>query len=306
MNKRFSLLATLVVFGTLLFASQALASNSSYSNVPSWNGTDVATTWGPAGTQTYGETIPGNGEELSSFTFYLDVNPNIVFRAVVGTWDGHKVGSSLWSSSDMTSGGTNGTLAPVTVTLPQGITLALGQQYVIFFTIDFSTQPGSVTPSDGQWGAIPTSPTDSFPQGGYVYQNSANPANLFATNWTTTGYASSRDLVFTAQFGQPVSPSVDSVNSCANGNAYRAGDGSFGSFLTIAESEFNTGNYTDALGANWTVTPANFVKGVGATCDNPQNAGYVYSGYNVSADGTVDVAAPQFNIYPYWIPASKL
>lgn len=81
------------------------------------------------------------------------------------------------------------------------------------------------------------------------------------------------------------------------------GDGTMGMFQDITVADWNNPNgpYYDAVAANW-------VEGMGLTCDNPVALGYKASGYNVAWGGKVDeahnpggVRASGFNnIYPYF------
>jgi hypothetical protein len=82
------------------------------------------------------------------------------------------------------------------------------------------------------------------------------------------------------------------------------GDGTTGMFqdITVAEWNDKDGQYFDASAANW-------VEGLGLTCDNPLALGYKSAGYNVAWGGQPDpgndpngVRASGFNnIYPYFI-----
>ncbi len=82
------------------------------------------------------------------------------------------------------------------------------------------------------------------------------------------------------------------------------GDGTMGMFQEITVADWNNpnGQYYDAVAANW-------VEGMGLTCDNPVALGYKAAGYNVAWGGKPDEAnnpgglrASGFNnIYPYFI-----
>lgn len=101
----------------------------------------------------------------------------------------------------------------------------------------------------------------------------------------------------------PVAASAAQVNrasGCANGSAFRVADASKGFFVDVTGEQLLAGSFVDGNGNSWKVTPANWVKGVGATCDNPLLQGYKYSGFKVDDSGTVNQAAPQFNIYPFY------
>ncbi len=81
------------------------------------------------------------------------------------------------------------------------------------------------------------------------------------------------------------------------------GDGTMGSFQQIAVAEWNNPNgpYFDASAANW-------VEGMGLTCDDPVALGYESAGYSVAWGGKQDpnhdakaVRGSGFNnIYPYF------
>ncbi len=96
-------------------------------------------------------------------------------------------------------------------------------------------------------------------------------------------------------------PQVTSLGACKS--LLRA-DGTTGTFqqITVADWNDSTGKYFDA-------TPANWIEGVGLTCDNPLALGYKAAGYNVAWGGKPDpghdpkgVRGSGFNnIYPYFI-----
>lgn len=95
-------------------------------------------------------------------------------------------------------------------------------------------------------------------------------------------------------------PPVTYVGVC---KMLERGDGTMGMFqqVTVAEWNDKEGRYYDAVPANW-------VEGVGLTCDNPVALGYKPAGYNVAWGGKQDanhdvngVRASGFNnIYPYF------
>ena len=93
---------------------------------------------------------------------------------------------------------------------------------------------------------------------------------------------------------------VDRAEGCASGLAYRVADKSYGEYVDVSVEQLNSGTYTDALGKTFSVVPAAFGQGYGLTCDNLAGLGYKDSGYKVDGSGTIDTAAPQFNIYEYW------
>lgn len=201
------ILATVLV--AALSAPGSASSATVYGNSASWNGTDELCCWGPSSTSTYGETFAGTGADLRSFTFKLDVNPNIVFQGAVATWDGTKAGTILWQSGDQTTGGSNGTYTDVTFTLPGGVTLQSGQDYVLFATTLFSSQPPTTTPSDGRWASTKS---DTLAGGQMVWFNVSTSTQLTSQTWD--GGVSTWDMVFTATFTATGSGSAS--DACPN------------------------------------------------------------------------------------------
>ncbi len=98
-------------------------------------------------------------------------------------------------------------------------------------------------------------------------------------------------------------PQDDHVAVCASQPVLR-GDGTVGTYLDISDGYQGLGHWTAYDGTDVTFTFAFAVQGVGTTCSVP--AGYHAAGYNVSnvigGAGIVDEAAPQFNIYPFYVP----
>jgi hypothetical protein len=95
-------------------------------------------------------------------------------------------------------------------------------------------------------------------------------------------------------------PSVTYVSVC---KLLKRGDGTIGLFQQVTVPDWNDskGQYYDAQAANW-------VEGLGLTCDNPLALGYRAAGYNVAWGGKPapnhdpkGVRASGFNnIYPYF------
>ena len=131
-------------------------------------------------------------------------------------------------------------------------------------------------PDDGNW---------------YIYIGSSAGSFLepgFSTNFVGVG---------TCQAG---SAAVTHVGVC---KALKRADGTMGRFQEISVAQWNnpSGPYFDAPAANW-------VEGLGLTCDDPVALGYKSAGYNVAWGGKQDpnhdpngVRASGFNnIYPYF------
>src|SRR5687768_3396446 len=62
-----------------------------------WDGSETAQTIGPDSTTTYGQTITGTGETLTSFSFHVQFD-GFQYRAGVYEWEGDRAGTQLWLS----------------------------------------------------------------------------------------------------------------------------------------------------------------------------------------------------------------
>ena len=261
--KRLALLVACLA-GLLCFAAPALA-GTTISTVSSWNGSDSLNTWGINATPTYGQTILGNGESLASWTFYMNVDPGETFRGAVYTWDGSKAGTQLFVSGDMTAPAGSGFRA-VTFNVPGGVTLAAGQEYVLFATTVFSTQSlGFVDNGSQIWGGITTgtNPGD-YADGEYVYTNDGNPADLTTVGWDGNhGYLDGQDVAFSAQFG-PAVGAASRVAVCTAQPVQRL-DGSQGRFADV-EYGFWLAHKDDSGSPYYQSTPAIYVEGFGSMC----------------------------------------
>jgi hypothetical protein len=89
--------------------------------------------------------------------------------------------------------------------------------------------------------------------------------------------------------------------------ALKRGDGTTGLFQDIPINDWN-----DSNGAYFAAPAANWVEGLGLTCDNPVALGYKSAGYNVAWGGLKDpnndpkaLRGSGFNnIYPYFVKAA--
>jgi hypothetical protein len=181
----------LVLAVALLWGTQAPLGATTIDTTAAWNGSSGAYFFGPYDTPTYGQTIkvPTGETVLTSFTFYLEVAPTVIFRGEVYAWDGTKAtGSSLYESAP-THTTQNSTFEAVTFNT--GLTsVSSGQTYVLFATTSKDTSSGS-----GYWGYIPQ---DVYSDGDFVY-TSKN-----VSQWTTDAWSkkpSPSDLAFQATFG---------------------------------------------------------------------------------------------------------
>ena len=166
-------------------ASSALAVTV-INTIPLWNGSDTIASFGVPNTQTYGQTItvPAGETSLTSFRFLIDDEGNgaATFVAYVFAWDNVNefiTGPALYTSSPVTTPNAAG-FQPYTFTIPGGIPVTAGQQYVLFATTSTSAQNNSSC----RWATVP----DSVYGGGtFVFQNNGNNfAALSSVAWTTS------------------------------------------------------------------------------------------------------------------------
>jgi hypothetical protein len=186
-------------------------------------------------TATYGQTVtvPATDTTLDSFTFYVDLPTNLIFRGEVYAWNpttgdptaftqGNATGPALYGSSATHT--TNYVNPPTSVNDFQlitfntgGIPLTAGAQYVLFFTVSKDYQANA--PTTGIPSFVGYTNTDTIPGGDFVFINNGGDT----TQWTTmpwTNYAATApqfniyDLAFTASF----SPTLPTTKAeCMNG-----------------------------------------------------------------------------------------
>ena len=194
---------------TLLFAcAMGLAAPAwaaaTISTIGDWDGAESVQPFGIEDTATYGQvvTAPPGETSLSSFAFQMKVPTTVAFRGQVFAWDAansRATGASLYESPMMST--TQGAaFEAVTFTIPGGVPVTSGQQYVVFAT---TSQDQAGHSGTGEWGYLNSS---TYSGGGFVYQN--NGAN--AGTWTTSAWdvRSAAGLAFTAVFGQALAPVV--------------------------------------------------------------------------------------------------
>lgn len=117
-----------------------------------------------------------------------------------------------------------------------------------------------------------------------------SPADYFEAGYSTN----------TVGYGKCAPPPITHVGVC---KMLKRGDGTTGMFqeITVAQWNDKNGQYYDAVAANW-------VEGLGLTCDNPIALGYKAAGYSVAWGGKTDPnndpkgvrGAGLNNIYPYF------
>jgi len=241
-----------------------------------WNGSDFVWEFGAVGsdaTPTYGQVIAGPGADLASFTFEFDLPATVNFRPVVAEWDGTKALTPLWSGSATSTAGSG--WEAITFTLPAGVLLESGKQYVLFVTT-----LGEGGSDLGEMGAVDVSELPAPAQ--YVY---TNDEASFLDEWDGgigDGYAGDYQLAFTAVFGaaqaaQPGRAGYCSVagNTTATGAAIAPG-----TFLDLETGQPATDSHYKGA------TPAYYYQGLGISCDNL--SGYTKTGEMVGYGGHGD------------------
>jgi hypothetical protein len=183
---------TLVLVVAMLLGTQAPLGATTIDTYTPWNKSFSISSFGyyPGNTPTYGQTItvPAGESGLTSFTFYLEVDPTVIFRGEVYAWDGTKAtGSCLYESAPThTTQGQNFEA----VTFYTGLTSVIpGNMYVLFATTSKDTGSGG---GSGYWGLA----GDVY-SGNFVYTN-----NNDYSQWTTSPWGQKlSDLAFQATFG---------------------------------------------------------------------------------------------------------
>jgi hypothetical protein len=217
--------------GTLIAPAFASAATPSIDTTPSWDGVQYISSFGMPNTATYGQTITmTESATLTRFSFFIKVSPATVFRGQVFMWDGTKAtGTPLFESTPMsTTQGTN--FEEVVFSIPCGIVLNGGQQYVLFA----STSQDPVQPdSAGAWGAVTTNTV--YGGGQFVFLNNGSDP----TGWTSTAWSTiNQDLAFKATLVRPASidttPSWDRVQYISSFGMPNTA--TYGQTITMTES----------------------------------------------------------------------
>jgi hypothetical protein len=177
-------------------------------------------------------TVPATDTKLDSFTFYVDLPTNLIFRGEVYAWDpntldpansyamGSATGPALYESAQMqtTSYGSGFAIHPIKFTIPGGLPLTAGKQYVLFFTTSRDAANADVADT----GFAAYTQADTYSGGDWVYLGDGGDPNL----WTTVGWWHpalfpgcppcffADDLAFQASFSSPL---PTSKGQCMNG-----------------------------------------------------------------------------------------
>ncbi|MEM8917738.1 MAG: PEPxxWA-CTERM sorting domain-containing protein [Pseudomonadota bacterium] len=155
--------------------------------------------FGSDDTATYGQLFNAGGSAINSFSMFLgdrfDGSGDLDFKGYLGTWDGTKVGSVLYSSDVRTHG--DGGLTEYMFNTG-GLALSAGDTYVAFLSIsELALQPQSTFD-------MPIA-NDGI-DGQFVFQNNGtNFGNLLTNNWSL-GFLQNRDVFFKASFGAGAVP----------------------------------------------------------------------------------------------------
>jgi hypothetical protein len=175
-------------------------------------------------TPTYGQTVtvPSTDTTLDSFTFYVDLPTNLIFRGEVYAWDpntfamGSATGPALYASGPMqtTSYGSGFSPQPITFNIPGGLPLTAGAQYVLFFTTSKDAQnPLPCTPTSPDCGFVGFTLTDTYSGGNWVYiDDGGDPSQWTIMEWTQPAlfpFPFGDDLAFQAIFSPPLPTSKD-------------------------------------------------------------------------------------------------
>ena len=181
----------------LAFACSTLWAAASLDNTASWNGSDYLENFGIPNTQTYGQviTVPSGVNQLTSFTFLMQVPTTLAFRGEVYAWDGTKAtGAAIYESLPTST--TNGAVFQSITFTTGGVAVTPGQQYVIFVT---SSRDNSGHSGVGRLGATYT---DTLSGGAFVYENNGtDPTQWTGSTWNTFA---ANDLVVQVAFGNAV------------------------------------------------------------------------------------------------------
>jgi hypothetical protein len=251
--------------------------------VPQWNGTDGIDAYGATSTPTYGQTVVGNGQNLQSFTFYINAEGgSVTARGGIGVWDGSEVTSVVWmDSSFQTITGSSYTQ----VTFTPNVTLQSGVTYVLF-----ATARGDGGGGGADWGFLWTG-GDPYASGGFVYTNDSTPSYL--TNaWDGSSAYSSYDLAFSMQFGS-ADFEITQLGYCSvAGNTWADGTPiPPGTFLSLETGQPSSD--PDFTGA----TPAFYYQGLGLSCDH-------LSGYTPTGELVGPLGEGSGGLYPYFEQSS--
>ena len=187
---------TQLLCGVALLALSVPANAQNIDTTPSWNGTSGINPWGTSGnTPTYGQTITATAtqDRLTGFTFELSQQAGTApqFQAFVYQFNTAThliVGPALYASGLVTA--PSGAAFSAVTVHTGSLALAVGQQYVLFFSTAATVgQPAA----SYQFGQLAN--TTTYAGGQFVFSNSAAFASLSTVAWSVS---SPNDLAFMA------------------------------------------------------------------------------------------------------------
>ena len=262
---------------SLALAPGALASTTIGNNPPWTMASGIISGFGygqPCCTATYGQTVtvPATDTTLGSFTFYVQLPTNLIFRGEVYAWDpstgnpanftsGNATGPALYESGPMHTASYNsgfGPYEPITFNTG-GIPVTAGAQYVLFFTI--SRDYAANAPTAGIPGFAGITATDTYPGGDFVFLNNGGDTS----QWTTTPWSNlvglgADDLAFTASFS-PLPSCTPSTS--ANFRWHYSASGSSGSWsgTQSAACGGSLATKSQAMEGDLKLAPGNTIQG---------------------------------------------
>ena len=143
-------------------------------------------------------TAPAGQTTLGSFTFYLHVEPALIFRAYVYAWNGSEAtGPALYEGPNMHTANES-VFEPITADTG-GVAVTPGQQYVLFFSIaNNKAEDENLATFNYQdsWGAVYD--PSAYTEGSFKFINNGYETS----DWTTVGWNefNNPNLAFTAVF----------------------------------------------------------------------------------------------------------
>ena len=189
--------ALVIALIAALIAAGPASADTTIDTTPSWAAGEQANSFGKPNTSTYGQvvTAPAGENQLTSFTFFMQLPTSVTFRGAVYAWDlatNRATGPSLYESAPRQT--TDDTVFQEITFNTGGIAVTPGQQYVLFASVskDFEGQPDG----SGPWGHTVE---DSYAGGRFVFLNNQTDES----QWTSTAWTilSNQDLAFRATFG---------------------------------------------------------------------------------------------------------
>ena len=201
--KRFTITLTMGSFLVFALLTSANAVSIIDTTVGGFSG--GVSSFGEPTTATYGQTFTVTGTEtvLDSFSMWLynrATTGTVDFAGYIGTWDGAKMGSLLYYSSQQTIMPNTGSTEFFFTT--SGLQLVSGQEYVAFLSASKYF--------DGTTGTRSMPIGNASYAGGYmVWDNNGNNFNeLFHNTWDQSRYPGDEDFAFKASFSPVPEPTT--------------------------------------------------------------------------------------------------